>query len=143
MKRTKYFIISILTAVITFLLFGFITAVVPNPFFTRMTQLSYFDYLFLTLSSLLLGIYVGLHFYEKNKIKICNIKSDYTAAGGTLLSFLAFSCPVCNILLVYLFGTTALLVYFQPVQPILGTLGIIIIAITIYFKVKKLRKMKY
>lgn len=134
-------VIAFLTSLVTFLIFGSITSLVPNPFFTRMFPPTFLDFTFLTLTSLMLGTYVSLHFYHKEKVRSLG-KCDYAAVGGTVSSFLAFSCPVCNLLLVSLFGATALLTYFQPLQPVLGFLGIIILGLAIFFKVRSIKRIK-
>ena len=81
-----------------------------------MTPITFLDEIFLVSSSLLLGAYVGVHYYKKNTANKC----DAVATSGGIGSFLAFACPVCNKLLVLLFGVTALMTYFEPYRPLLG-----------------------
>jgi len=115
-KKLKYIFLGLGAGLLFFLVSGIVTVLLPNSFFTRMTPISTLDYFFLTSSSVLLGAYVGIHYYKKDTTKKC----DTVATTGGVGSFLAFACPVCNKLLVFIFGTTALMTYFEPYRPILG-----------------------
>lgn len=122
----KEIITSFFLAIAFFILFGGVTAVYENPFFQRMTPVYWFDYVFLILESVLIGLYLGV----RSK-KSCDSKK---AGVGGVMGFLGFACPVCNKLLVLLFGSGFLLTYFEPVRPIVGTIGILIMAIAVYKK---------
>jgi len=100
-------------------MFGIVTVLIPNSFFVRMTPITSLDYIFLLSSSLPLGAYTGVHYYKKNNVQKCNV----AVATGGIGSFLAFACPVCNKLLVFLFGATALMTYFEPYRPVLGVVS--------------------
>ncbi len=129
----KYLIIGILSAIALFLLFGIPTALIPNPWSVRMIEGTAYDYLFLTINSILMGAYIGVHYYKKNTNLRCNIASS----SGGLGSFLAISCPICNKILVLLFGTTVLLTYFEPYRPLLGFASISLLVGAIYWRIKK------
>lgn len=131
--KIKYISLGVLTSIVVFIVFGTITAVLPNPFFTRMTPLTVLDKIFLASSSLLSGAYVGAHYYKKETVKTC----DSIATAGGIGSFLAFACPVCNKLLVLLFGATALMTYFEPYRPLLGFVSTGLLAGALYWKIKR------
>ena len=116
------------------LLFGIPTALIQTPFipYVRMIPVTMVDYLFLLTNSILLGAYITLHFSLKQGSGKCN----YAAVGGGTTSFLAVSCPICNVILVSLFGATALLTYFEPFRAELGFMAVVILVIAIIFKVK-------
>ncbi len=118
---TKIIIIS----VITFLILGGVTAVYENPFFQRMTPLYWFDTIFLTLESVLTGLFLGIN------VPACAVKK---AGIGGILGFLGFACPVCNKLLLFLFGSGILLTYFEPIRPLVGALGITLLGLAVYKK---------
>jgi|SRR3989344_2894890 len=115
-QMIKYLIIGVAVSIGFFVLSGVVTGLLPNSLFARMTPTTRLDKLFLVTSSILLGAYVGVHYYKKNIIKKC----DTVATTGGIGSFLAFACPVCNKLLMFLFGATALTTYFEPYRPLLG-----------------------
>jgi len=132
-SKIKYAFIGIGYSIAFFFLFGIPTAVISNPWFIRMIENNTLDYVFLILSSVLLGAYVGVHYYKKNKSHSCGIS---TYAGG-VGSFLAFGCPVCNKVLVFLFGTTTLMVYFEPYRPVLGVVSSTLLVGALYFRIKE------
>jgi hypothetical protein len=57
--------------------------------------------------------------------------------GGALPAFLGFSCPICNALLVAVFGASALMYYFEPVRHIVGIIGVTALSLVIYIKLLK------
>ncbi len=132
-KKIKFLLLGLGAGLFFFFVEGIVTSLLPNPFFARMTPTSRLDYIFLTSSSLLLGAYVGVHYYKKNTIKKC----DTIATAGGVGSFFAFACPVCNKLLVFLFGATALMTYFEPYRPILGFISSGLLAGAIWWRIKR------
>jgi hypothetical protein len=106
---------SLLIAVGVFILFGTVTALWRNPFFTRMTPVVGYEFVLLALESILMGLYFGV------KRSACAVKTSRT---GSVLGFLGIACPVCNKILLLLFGAGFLLTYFEPVRLYVGLLGI-------------------
>ena len=116
-------------SVLFFIVFGVVTVLIPNRFFARMNSTTLLDYVFLALTSLLLGIYLSLHQYQKkNTSKTC----DIVAAGGGISGFLSFGCAVCNKILIWLFGMAGVLTYIEPYQPIIGFTGIGLLSYAVY-----------
>lgn len=132
-KKIKYALIGLAAGLIFFVASGMVTLLLPNQFFTRMTPITSLDYVFLVSSSTLLGAYAGVHYYKKNTIKEC----DAVATAGGIGSFFAFACPICNKLLVFLFGATALMGYFEPYKPLLGFVSNGFLAGTLYWRFKR------
>ncbi|UHQ95144.1 hypothetical protein [Haloterrigena alkaliphila] len=127
-----------------FLLFGLVTGLVPNPLYVRMVPRTPVDYLFLALTALLAGVYVA------QRLATEVVDSDFEDAdgsgidvsggedrwmiGGLVGGFLAVGCPVCNVALLALFGSSALMTYFDPLRPALGALSVLILAGLIYVR---------
>lgn len=133
-KKSRYYFIGISSAIALFLLFGTVTAIIPNPWFRRMTGITVLDYFFLAASSILLGSYMAVNQYKKRTINRCDI-ATYSGGAG---SFLSFACPICNKILVLLFGATALMAYLEPYQPIIGFFSIAVLAGALYFSVREI-----
>lgn len=136
--KVKSLAVGITTALIIFLAFGIVAVLIKNPFFTRMTPVYWYDYVFLVLTSLLSGAYIGLWYYNKHNAEKINPKCDYTAAGGTFGGFFSFSCAICNKLLIWLLGLSWVVTYFMPIQPILGVLSIGMLTFAVYTQYKSL-----
>lgn len=122
------------TAAGVFLLFGLVTGLIPNPLYVRMVPRTPVDYLFLTLTALLAGVYAAQRL--ATEVADPELEDDGTtnedrlAVGG----FLAVGCPVCNVALLALFGSSALMTYFDPLRPALGALSVLILAGLIYVR---------
>ena len=129
MKRfpltAKEIFLSFLVAGGAFVLMGTMTALWKNPFFTRMTPTSGYELWLLVAESLLLGFYFGIRRSKE--------KGTCSTVGG-VLGFLGIACPVCNKILLLLFGSTFLLSYFEPVRLYVGLLGISLLSYGLYRK---------
>lgn len=106
---------ALFIAVGVFVLFGTVTALWKNPFFTRMTPVVGYEFVLLALESVLLGLYFSV------KRTACAPK---TSGTGGILGFLGIACPTCNKILLLLFGGGFLLTYFEPIRLYIGLLGI-------------------
>jgi len=113
----KEWLSTLIFASAVFLLLGTITALWNNSFFTRMTEVSVWDYIILSFESLLIGLFFGI------QAPHCATKK---AGIGGVLGFVGFGCSVCNKILLLLFGSSFLLSYFEPVRHYAGALGLLL-----------------
>ena len=120
---------SFLTA-LTFAAFGTVAALWDNPFFIRMTPTSGFEISLLALQAILFGIYFSI------PTEYCSAK---TLGTGGVLGFLGVACPVCNKILLYVFGAELLLTYLEPARIYLAVIGTLIVALALYVKLQKYR----
>ncbi len=113
-------------------LLGTPTALIPNPFihYIRMTPVTWLDYFFLLTTGILLSANV-IVFLEKKT------KKEGAIFGGGFLGFLAFACPICNILLVSLLGATFILEFIEPLRPLFGIASIVILLATLYLQLRQ------
>ncbi len=107
------------TALGSFVALGSVAALWDNPLFVRMTPAGDLEIVLLGLLSVLLGIYVAL------RRPFCSIK---TAGAGGVLGFIGVACPVCNKVLLLLFGGDLLLTYFEPVRVYVAAAGVLVVA---------------
>jgi len=128
-KKAKYTLMAVGLSVLLFIIMGTPTALVPNPFiqYTRMIEATFLDYFFLAATSIMLATLVSLKLYFKSEKKI-GVKELVGGAAG----FVAFSCPICNALLVALIGGAAIMAFIEPLRPILGLLSMAILGYLIY-----------
>jgi hypothetical protein len=110
-----------------FALFGVVTGLVPNPLYVRMVPRTFLDYLFLTLTAGLLGVYSVQRVSEDNR-------DDGVAVLGTVGGVLAFGCPICNVVLLALFSTSALMTYLDPLRPLLGVVAVALLGGLVYYR---------
>lgn len=133
----KFVLIGILSGIIILLAIGIPTEIIPNDVYTRMIPVTFLDIFFLIVISVMLGVYIALFFYLKEKKKKQKIFSAYGGATGGIL---AVSCPICIKLLVLIFGTTALMTYLEPARPYIGFLSIGLIGYGLFTQIKMVKK---
>lgn len=135
LSKIGYIILGTILFVLIFLLFGIPTALVPTPFFARMITIKAIDYIFLFLNSVLLASYFTLSLVKKNQAKQ---PRGYLAFSGTLFGVFSFSCPLCSVILVAIFSTTAIITYFEPLRPWLGIISVTMLSLAVYYQVKRI-----
>ncbi len=103
----------------SFVALGTVAALWENPLFVRMTPAGDLEVVLLGLLSVLLGTYVAI------RRPFCSAK---TAGVGGVLGFIGVACPVCNKVLLLLFGGDLLLTYFEPVRVYVAAVGVLAVA---------------
>ena len=106
-------------AIGSFVALGTLAALWENPLFVRMTPAGDLEVVVLGLLSVLLGTYVTL------RRPFCSVKP--VGVGG-VLGFIGVACPVCNQILLLLFGGDLLLTYFEPVRIYVAGVGVLVVA---------------
>jgi hypothetical protein len=97
-------------AIASFVGFGTVAALWENPLF---------------LLSILLGVYVGI------RRPFCAAK---TATASGIVGFIGIACPVCNKILLLLFGGELLLTYFEPVRIYVAGAGVLLAAVAVAYE---------
>jgi len=121
-----------------FLLFGLVTGLIPNPLYVRMVPRTPVDYLFLTSTALLAGAYTAQRLaterVEPGLEGDDTSGEDRLAFGGLVGGFLAVSCPICNVVLLALFSSSAVMTYVDPLRPVFGALSAVLLVGLIYVR---------
>jgi len=128
-KKIKYALLAIVLSAALFAVLGTPTALVPNPFlnYVRMIPATLLDYFFLATTSIMLAALISLKLYYRSKKQL----GTKEFVGG-VAGFIAFSCPICNMLLVALLGSATIMAFIEPLRPILGVVSIAILGYLIY-----------
>lgn len=111
----RYFTLAGALAALVALVLAIPTAIVANPYFTRMTPVEPEQYAFWVATSLLTGALLATYLEPGLRRGLAG-----QSAGAGLLGVFAVGCPICNKLVVALLGTSGALTYFAPIQPLLG-----------------------
>ena len=115
------------------------TRLVPNGFFSRMTPTRPLDYVFLVVSSTLVGLSLALSSVSTDRggARPARSSAGAPAAGpraviSGMATVFAVGCPVCNKLVVAVLGTGGALSVFAPLQPLIGlaAAGLLVIGLT-------------
>lgn len=115
----KRIVAGIAVAVVSFALLGSVAALWDNPVFVRMTPAGGWEIAMLGAMSLVAGIYVAI------RRPFCSAKG---ASAGGVLGFLGVACPVCNKILLMIFGGELLMAYYEPVRIYVAAAGALLIA---------------
>lgn len=138
MFGVRFWGLSVLFAGGVALLIGIPTVLISNHWFIRMTPTSSQDYIIWILSALLIGPVIALAL-------LYPMKQDVQKAGGgramvgTILSLLSVGCPVCNKVIVFLLGFSGAMTFFNPLRPFLGIASVVLLATTLFLRVRVLR----
>ena len=125
--------LAILLAAGSFIVLGTVAALWENPLFVRMTPAGGFEVGLLAALSVLLGVYVVV------KRPPCSVK---TAGAGTVLGFLGIACPVCNQILLLIFGGELLLTYFEPLRIYVAAAGVVIMGLAVLYEWREGEKLR-
>ena len=117
----RRWIIGTLTAGLVFALVGVVTVLIPNPFFTREIPPTWWSSGALGISSVLTGLLVATYVASPIEDSGATNKPGFL---GSILTFFAVGCPVCNKLVLLALGTSGAVKFFEPVQPVLALLSI-------------------
>lgn len=111
-----------------FAVLGTVAALWENPFFIRMTAVGDWEVGLLLFLSVLGGLYFALRQAR------CGTRA---AGAGGVLGFLGIACPVCNKVLLLLFGGEALLTYFEPIRIYVAGAGSLLVATAIVLEYRR------
>lgn len=109
---------GIALAIAGFVLLGTVAALWDNPFFVRMTPAGGWEIAMLAAMSAMSGVYVAI------RRPFCSVKG---AGAGGILAFLGVACPVCNKILLLIFGGELLMTYYEPVRIYVAAAGALLI----------------
>lgn len=118
-------------AAASFIVLGTVAALWENPLFIRMTPAGDFEILLLGALSVLLGVYVAV------RRPACSVR---TAGTGGVLGFLGVACPVCNKLMMMIFGGELLLSYYEPVRVYVAAAGVLVMAAAVWIELARRRE---
>lgn len=118
---------ALLVTVLTALATGIPTGVVTTSLYSRMTPVTWWDYPFWVVSSMLVGLTTATYVRAGPTTPATPERVRQTV-GGTILATFAIGCPICNKLVVWVLGLSGALTYFAPLQPLLGALGVALLS---------------
>jgi hypothetical protein len=125
-------------ALVTALLVGLPTDVIPNPVFGRPVAVTWWSYPVLLATSVLGGLLIATYVRDPDDVTAADValveveeeldRPGTTGGIGGLLSFFAVGCPTCNKLVVVALGTSGALDWFAPAQPVLAVASLVLLA---------------
>lgn len=132
----RRWLVALLAASVAALAIGIPTGVVPTPFYTRMTPVTWWDYPLWFASSALVGLIVGTYVRAGQRPPEPS-HGGRTLVGGVASAF-AVGCPICNKLVVALIGVSGALELWAPLQPLLGSASVGLLVFTLGLRLRLL-----
>lgn len=108
-------------AVLVYVVVAIPTVLIPNSLFSREVPPTWWSYAALGASALLTGLLAAT--YVASPIERTGA-TNKAGLFGSVLTFFAVGCPVCNKLVLLALGTTGAMKFFEPVQPLLAVFSI-------------------
>jgi hypothetical protein len=118
--------IAIAGALVSAVIVGLPTDLIPNPVFGRSIEVTAWAYPVWIVSSLLAGLLLATE-----------LRPGRPLTGGGLLALFAVGCPVCNKPALLLLGSAGAVSWFAPLQPILGALAILVLLVAVVVRLRR------
>lgn len=125
MWSTRRWTVAAAAAVAMFLFVAFATALIANPIFGRAIEPTSWAIPVTILTSLLSGLLFATYVQNPNASESKSEFRSYTA--GSVLTFFAVGCPVCNKLVLITLGTSGAIQWFAPIQPLLALAAVLLL----------------
>jgi len=124
-----------IAALLSALAVGLPTDVIPNPVFGRPVPVTWWSYPVLIITAFLGGLLAATYLRDGAEAaaadEVVEERPARTGGLGGLLSFFAVGCPVCNKLVVIALGTVGARRWFEPIQPLLAALSLVLLVVAL------------
>lgn len=120
--------VTVAAAVLTFLVIGVPTDIVPNPVFGREVPVRPWEPWVLLMTSVLTGLWFGLQRARRvvaDDGTVSGEDSNAPAFSAAGLALFAVACPVCNKIVLIALGTSGALGIWEPLQPWLAAISLV------------------
>lgn len=134
----RYWLVAALGTVAVLILLGIPTAIIPNPFFIRMTPTEGFNVVVWVVSAPLIGLLIAT--YVRPPLHPVGHPQAEPGAGratlGGIAAYLAIGCPICNKIVVAALGVSGALNVFAPLQPLIGAGSVALLGATLAWRLR-------
>jgi hypothetical protein len=128
----RFALLAALAAGLYVVVAGVLAGIISNPVFHRAVPADTWNLLAWLLPAALAGPLAATYLVPWPQS--CRVGGR--AGAGGVLSFMAAGCPVCNKLVVLAVGASGALAYFRPLQPVLGALSLILLAVALWARLR-------
>jgi hypothetical protein len=120
------------------------TAVIPNPVFGRSVAVTWWSYPVVIVTGVLGGLLVATYvrdprFSTADEPEPGLDRASRFGVAGTLVSFFAVGCPVCNKLVLVALGSTGAVTWFAPFQPVLAAASVVLMMVALRLRLRTSR----
>jgi hypothetical protein len=133
--------VAVLSGLAIAVLVALPTAVIPNPVFGRSISVTWWSYPVVVLTAILGGLLVATYVRTGAASAGTPSKDDIDAPtklgmAGTLVTFFAVGCPVCNKLVLVALGASGAVTWFAPFQPFLAVASVALMAVALRIRLR-------
>lgn len=132
----RFVLLAAAGAVVVAVALGIPTATIPNPVFHRIIDAGASNYFFWAATSVVTGALLATYALPR----VVKDRAAEAGLGGGFLAYLAVGCPLCNKAVVALLGASGAVTVFQPIQPFLGALGLLLASIALAVRLRGIRR---
>ncbi len=133
--------VALLSGIVTAALVALPTAVIPNPVFGRAIAVTWWSYPVVVITGVMAGLLFATYVRDSAGRIPQEPDAEFDRASklgmaGTLVSFFAVGCPVCNKLVLIALGATGAVTWFAPIQPFLAASSIVLMAVALRIRLR-------
>lgn len=132
----RFVLLAAMGAVLSAILLGIPTAIIPNPVFHRIIDAGPANYFFWASTSVVTGALLASYALPRT----VKDRAAEAGLGGGFLAYLAVGCPLCNKAVVALLGASGTVSIFQPIQPFLGALSLVLASVALAIRLRGIRR---
>src|ERR671936_1690189 len=132
----RFTLLAAAGAALSALALGIPTAIVPNPVFHRIIEAGPSNYFFWASTSVVTGALLATYLMPR----VVKDRAAEAGLGGGFLAYLAVGCPLCNKAVVALLGASGAVTLFQPIQPLLGGLGLLLASVALAVRLRGIKR---
>ena len=132
----RFTLVAAAGAALSALALGIPTAIIPNPVFHRIIEAGPSNYFFWASTSVVTGALLATYLMPR----VVKDRAAEAGLGGGFLAYLAVGCPLCNKAVVALLGASGTVTLFQPIQPLLGVLGLLLASLGLAVRLRSIRR---
>jgi hypothetical protein len=132
----RYWLIAAGATVLALLVLGIPSAVIPNPFFVRMTPVEAFNIAVWVASAPLIGLVTATYLAPRRDVHPATADGSTRASLASIGAFLAIGCPICNKVVVAVLGVSGALSIFGPIQPAIGAVSVALLGATLVWRLR-------
>lgn len=128
--------VALATAVGSYLVIAIPTDLINTPFFAREVPPTPWSWPVLAVSAVLAGLVTATYVAYPNGAAPRRAESRLGMAGW-FVTFFAVGCPVCNKIVLLALGSSGAMQFFEPVQPYLAAVSIVMLGWALYARVTR------
>lgn len=132
----RFLILTAAGVVLSAIALGVPTAIIPNPLFHRIIEAGPSNYFFWASTSVVTGALLATYALPR----AVKDRAAEAGLGGGVLAYLAVGCPLCNKAVVALLGASGAVTIFQPIQPLLGALGLLLASMALAVRLRGIKR---